>query len=169
MKKFKHQLKQDNGFTIIEVMIVLAIAAVIMLIVFLAVPALQRNSRNTQYRSEAGRWLSAANEFVSNSNGTLPVCGSYPCNSATAGNDPNKILGYVGNVSNITSIDEVTPGQTAAALTPTLSKAVLETGVTCGATGGASVTVSSGGTKSIVLVYATENTAGGVVAQCSQS
>jgi prepilin-type N-terminal cleavage/methylation domain-containing protein len=32
-----------KGFTIIEVLIVLAIAGVIMVIVFLAVPALQRN------------------------------------------------------------------------------------------------------------------------------
>jgi prepilin-type N-terminal cleavage/methylation domain-containing protein len=43
----KKLLKNEQGFTIIEVMIVLVIAAVIMLIVFLAVPALQRNSRNT--------------------------------------------------------------------------------------------------------------------------
>lgn len=65
--------KQTEGFTIIEVLIVLAIAGLIMLIVFLAVPALQRNSRNTSRRSEAGRYAAAANEFVSNNNGTLPV------------------------------------------------------------------------------------------------
>jgi prepilin-type N-terminal cleavage/methylation domain-containing protein len=34
--------KKEKGFTIIEVMIVLAIAGLIMLVVFLAVPALQR-------------------------------------------------------------------------------------------------------------------------------
>src|SRR5581483_11604752 len=64
------------GFTIIEVMIVLAIAAVIMLIVFLAVPSLQRNNRNTQYKSEAGRILAAANEFVT-SNYAVPTCASF--------------------------------------------------------------------------------------------
>ncbi|MDQ3065292.1 MAG: prepilin-type N-terminal cleavage/methylation domain-containing protein, partial [bacterium] len=38
------RIKNNNkGFTIIEVLIVLAIAGLIMLIVFLAVPALQRN------------------------------------------------------------------------------------------------------------------------------
>jgi prepilin-type N-terminal cleavage/methylation domain-containing protein len=36
-----------TGFTIIEVMIVLAIAGLILLIVFLAVPALEREARNT--------------------------------------------------------------------------------------------------------------------------
>jgi prepilin-type N-terminal cleavage/methylation domain-containing protein len=38
-----YKQKRQQGFTIIEVLIVLAIAALILLIVFLAVPALQRN------------------------------------------------------------------------------------------------------------------------------
>lgn len=62
--------KDNKGFTIIEVLIVLAIAGLIMLIVFLAVPALQRNSRNTERRNEASRLLTAANEFVTNNNST---------------------------------------------------------------------------------------------------
>ncbi len=46
------QIKNKNeGFTIIEVMIVLAIAALILIIVLLAVPALQRNSKNTTLRT----------------------------------------------------------------------------------------------------------------------
>lgn len=65
--------KRTEGFTIIEVLIVLAIAGLIMLIVFLAVPALQRNSRNTERRNEASRLLTTANEFVTNGNGTMPV------------------------------------------------------------------------------------------------
>jgi prepilin-type N-terminal cleavage/methylation domain-containing protein len=55
-----------KGFTIIEVLIVLAIAGVIMVVVFLAVPALQRNSRNNEYKTEAGRILAATSEFISN-------------------------------------------------------------------------------------------------------
>ncbi|MEI7632454.1 MAG: prepilin-type N-terminal cleavage/methylation domain-containing protein, partial [bacterium] len=43
------------GFTIIEVMIVLAIAGIIMAIVFLAIPAIQRSNRNTQRKSDASR------------------------------------------------------------------------------------------------------------------
>lgn len=77
--------KQTEGFTIIEVLIVLAIAGLIMLIVFLAVPALQRNSRNTSRRSEAGRFAAAANEFVSNNNGTLPVAGDAATLQAAVG------------------------------------------------------------------------------------
>ncbi|MEM6998009.1 MAG: prepilin-type N-terminal cleavage/methylation domain-containing protein [Patescibacteria group bacterium] len=66
---------KDNqkGFTIIEVMIVLTIAGLIMLIVFLAVPALQRNSRNTQRRSDAARFSSIVSEYVVNNNGRVPA------------------------------------------------------------------------------------------------
>jgi prepilin-type N-terminal cleavage/methylation domain-containing protein len=68
--------KDQKGFTIIEVLIVLAIAGLILLIVFLAVPALQRNSRNTGRKSDISRIGGAATEYVSNNNGTLPIVGS---------------------------------------------------------------------------------------------
>ena len=40
--------KDKNGFTIIEVVLVLAIAGLIFLMVFIALPALQRSQRDTQ-------------------------------------------------------------------------------------------------------------------------
>lgn len=64
--------KRQEGFTIIEVMIVLVIAAVILLMVFLAVPALQRNSRNTQRKNDVANLLAAVNEYASNNNGQMP-------------------------------------------------------------------------------------------------
>ncbi|MBP7807570.1 prepilin-type N-terminal cleavage/methylation domain-containing protein [Candidatus Saccharibacteria bacterium] len=73
--------KKTEGFTIIEVMIVLVIAAVIILIVFLAVPALQRNSRNNQRKNDAARMSAAVSEFANNASGVLPTTyaevGSY--------------------------------------------------------------------------------------------
>jgi prepilin-type N-terminal cleavage/methylation domain-containing protein len=66
-----------KGFTIIEVLIVLAIAALIMLIVFLAVPALQRNNRNTQRNNDIAGILGGMSEFVNNNNGQLPGSGSF--------------------------------------------------------------------------------------------
>lgn len=66
----KQQLrKKTEGFTIIEILIVLAIAGLILLIVFLAIPQIRRNQANTAMRSEVSRILSAAVEFESNSNG----------------------------------------------------------------------------------------------------
>jgi prepilin-type N-terminal cleavage/methylation domain-containing protein len=69
LKKLKNN---REGFTIIEVMIVLAIAGLILLIVFLAIPALQRASRNTSRKSDAGHISSAVNDYISNTNGVLP-------------------------------------------------------------------------------------------------
>ncbi len=61
------------GFTIIEVMIVLAIAGVIMAIVFLAIPGFQRSSRNTQRKSDATKLAGLITEYASNNNGRLPT------------------------------------------------------------------------------------------------
>src|SRR5580698_3397443 len=68
----KNIKKRNEGFTIIEVMIVLVIAGLILLIVFLAVPALQRNARNTSRKSDASNVIGAVNEFIDNNSGTLP-------------------------------------------------------------------------------------------------
>ncbi len=68
----KLKIKKREGFTIIETMIVLAIAGLIMLIVFLAVPALQRSARNTSRKNDAGNISSAINTWVSNNDGSLP-------------------------------------------------------------------------------------------------
>lgn len=68
----QYKYKKQSGFTIIETMIVLAIAGLIMLIVFLAVPALQRSASNTQRKTDAGNILTAISTFVGNNNGALP-------------------------------------------------------------------------------------------------
>lgn len=157
--------KQNKGFTIIEVLIVLAIAGLIILIVFLAVPALQRNSRNTSYRSEASQLLAGSTEFVNNNNGTLPTASG----SGTAGSDAAKILALTKN-KNITILTVATPGATAA-LSPALTTAILESGVKCGSVGGTSVTPTTTGasTRSLILVFAVENADGSVNAQCQES
>lgn len=61
--------KKTEGFTIIEILIVLAIAGLILLIVFLAIPQIRRNQANTAMRAEVSRVLAAAVEYESNSNG----------------------------------------------------------------------------------------------------
>jgi prepilin-type N-terminal cleavage/methylation domain-containing protein len=82
----KIQKRKEGGFTIIEVLIVLAIAGLIMLVVFLAVPALQRNSRNTQRKNDVSNLLGAVSEYVNNNGGALP-----PDNAAVT---PLTKLGY---------------------------------------------------------------------------
>lgn len=55
-----------KGFTIIEVVLVLAIAGLIFLMVFIALPALQRSQRNTRRRQDMARIITAINDYESN-------------------------------------------------------------------------------------------------------
>ena len=61
-----------KGFTIIEVVLVLAIAGLIFLMVFLALPALQRSQRDTQRKNDASRLRAAITDYSSNNRGKLP-------------------------------------------------------------------------------------------------
>lgn len=70
MKKLNNK---DSGFTIIEVVLVLAIAGLIFLVVFLALPALQRSQRDSQRRSDLGRLMAQLETYASNNNGTYPT------------------------------------------------------------------------------------------------
>jgi prepilin-type N-terminal cleavage/methylation domain-containing protein len=64
--------KRAQGFTIIEVMIVLAIAGLILAIVFFAVPQLQRNARDNQRQSYTTRLKAELDTFAANNQGVYP-------------------------------------------------------------------------------------------------
>jgi prepilin-type N-terminal cleavage/methylation domain-containing protein len=66
----------QKGFTIIEVLVVMAIAGLIMVIVFVAVPALQRSQRNEARNNDARLIANAINECMSNRNGVTGSCDS---------------------------------------------------------------------------------------------
>ena len=68
--RFKKNLQK--GFTIIEVMIVLAIAGLILVVVLIAVPQLQRNQRNEARRSILARISTEVSNYSGNNNGQLP-------------------------------------------------------------------------------------------------
>lgn len=63
---------KTEGFTIIEVVLVLAIAGLIFLMVFIALPALQRSQRDTQRRNDISMLLSKIIDFQTNNRGALP-------------------------------------------------------------------------------------------------
>lgn len=65
--------QKEKGFTIIEVVLVLAIAGLIFLIVFLAVPALQRGQRDQARKSDVGRIIAGVQDWKSNHRGLLPT------------------------------------------------------------------------------------------------
>jgi len=97
--------KRNEGFTIIEVLIVLAIAGLILLIVFLAVPALQRNAHNTAAKSDVSAILGGMNEYVNNNNGTFPTAFGGSGGNLTIGTSGNTAavkLGYYDVTANVT-------------------------------------------------------------------
>ncbi len=79
--------KQQKGFTIIEIMVVLAIAGLILAIVFLAIPQVQRNSRDNARQSVGARIKSEIETYGANNSGTFPfstdtgVDGTQNCSS----------------------------------------------------------------------------------------
>ena len=63
-------MKNNRGFTIIEVVLVLAIAGLIFLMVFLALPALQRSQRDTLRKQQANMIRDAYTRKYANGRGS---------------------------------------------------------------------------------------------------
>ena len=83
----KKTMQKDSGFTIIEVVLVLAIAGLIFLVVFLALPQLQRSQRDSQRQSDVGRLISAVTTYMSNeNNGVSPADAAEITASVVGGN-----------------------------------------------------------------------------------
>jgi prepilin-type N-terminal cleavage/methylation domain-containing protein len=64
--------QRPNGFTIIEVTLVLAIAGIILMTVVMALPALQRSSRNNARKQDVNIMLQAVSKWTLNHSGALP-------------------------------------------------------------------------------------------------
>ena len=159
--KDTYKKKREEGFTIIEVLIVLAIAGLIILIVFLAVPALQRNSRNTQRRNDVSAMLGALQEAVNNNNGQLPAdCNGTGANcwvrNAKMSNYDNQSgsvtwdnRNAAGNVTNSTTVDQVQVYSYAKC-------------------NGGDVTTTNATSRSVAVLFAVETTSGSTP-QCQES
>jgi prepilin-type N-terminal cleavage/methylation domain-containing protein len=78
------KLKDKKGFTLIEIVLVLAIAGLIMVIVFLAVSGAQRSRRDTQRKEDLSRIAAQIESYASNTNGCYPGSAAAPgCAAAT--------------------------------------------------------------------------------------
>lgn len=167
--------KQNNqkGFTIIEVLIVMAIAGLILLIVFLAVPALQRNSRNTQRKNDVAALLGSVSEFATNNNGTLPtvataIAGGVRFSCPTCSTTSEIKLGYftsgvgngVGQVQLVNPYAATGPFVTAAA-----DRVALVVAASCTAAGA----TQSGSARQIVAISASEAGPNSFTGSCQES
>ena len=63
---------RKNGFTIVEVILVLAIAGLIFMMVFMAVPALRRSQRDAQRREDMLLLVENVKDYQRNNRGALP-------------------------------------------------------------------------------------------------
>lgn len=120
---------KTKGFTIIEVVLVLAIAGLIFLVVFLALPALQRGQRDNQRKQDLSKFMSQVTAYSSNNQGQLPA---YNQSGATAN---TSWATFVGNYLTVggTSFADPTNGSTYAVTQQAASTgAGLPTGVTAG-------------------------------------
>lgn len=86
---------KKSGFTIIEVVLVLAIAGLIFLMVFVALPSLQRSQRDTQRKNDLSTLSSAIVSYSSNNNKLPSDTGTFYTN-ITSG-DSGKWSGFIYN------------------------------------------------------------------------
>ena len=100
----KRNSNTKKGFTIIEVVLVLAIAGLIFLMVFVALPALQRSQRDTQRRDDMGRLITAVQNWQSTHKNKIPqsadtLNGDFLTGYLTTGGDsfadPSTGLNYI--------------------------------------------------------------------------
>ena len=167
-----YKQKREQGFTIIEVLIVLAIAALIFLIVFLAVPALQRNSRNTSRKSDVANILAAVNEYVSNNNGTLPTTcsGTNPVQVGPAATGSQAKVGYYTGgcvTSGVASGQvEILAAYSAIAALNAANKdyVIIVPAAQCSGGG-----TTAGGARQLAAVYEIENGSASYAPQCQES
>ena len=145
----------NKGFTIVEVLIVLAIAGAILAAILIAVPALQRNSRNTKVRSAANSLASGFSEATSANSGTAPTAGTWATPNFT----------WTGANAVVTKVGAGLTVSTAAVPTTfTASSLYVEFGQVCSG----NTATSTGATSSnVAIVYAVE-TGGTVGSACVQ-
>jgi len=165
------KLNTNKGFTIIEVLIVLAIAGLILLIVFLAVPALQRSARNTTRKNDVSALSGGITEYQNNNNGSLPqklnagatagkydLCLATPCVATEA--KATVTIGYYKGVGaaagDIEQLGTAGPNTANAAT----DNAYVLVGDVCNGTG-----YAAGSSNSVAIEYGVE-TSGGFAWNC---
>lgn len=144
---------KTKGFTIIEVVLVLAIAGLIFLVVFLALPALQRGQRDTQRKQDLGKLMSQVTSYQSNNQGSLPVGAwdttlktNYLTVNSTPYADPS-------NGSTYSLLQQATAPTGTATPAPSAGQILIYPGLTCGSTNGVQGTISTTSRTFAAVIY----------------
>lgn len=164
-----NKLKKQNseGFTIIEVMIVLVIAGVIILIVLMAIPAMQRNSRNTAIKNDASAVVAAISEFKSNNDGTAPnKTGTLSSGSTVTIDGATGSTASSGKVQGDTKVTGTADAPDSEVPTGTVTVLYGYKCVGSGYSGSSSVTVNG---RSVAVIYSVEQSGGAKAGKCIDS
>src|SRR5689334_10193035 len=94
-------LKKDRGFTLIEVVIVLAIGALLIMVVLQAVTSANQSSRDSTRKQEVGRMVSLLETAASNNGGQYPTTANFLSTTAPGIGAYDATL--AGKYSNVTS------------------------------------------------------------------
>ena len=130
--------ENNKGFTIIEVVLVLAIAGLIFLMVFIALPALQAGQRDTARKSDVSNVAAAVNSYSSANRGAFPADGTgLDTQLGASGSGTGKTYEALSN--NVTSV--VVNSSKPATVVATDGVITVYKGMKCG-TNGASGAVS---------------------------
>ena len=159
-----------KGFTIIEVVLVLAIAGLIFLMVFIALPALQAGQRDTARKSDVSNVASAVSTYTGSNRGSFPAAGSTLDNSlgASGTGTAKKYSSLSNNITSVTVVTGVASGANVAV--PVVDGGIkVVQGKTCGTTPGTSdnAYVSNGTARQYVVLTRLEGGSG--TGYCLQS
>lgn len=145
---------RTKGFTIIEVVLVLAIAGLIFLMVFIALPALQRGQRDTGRKNDVSNVAASVNTYRANNKGSF------------TGLDSAKLQANIDALSEFAvtdvTVNTTNPGSTTAIVTgiqvfPTRK---------CGSIANATVNLTAGASRGAAIVVGLENNGTTVQGYC---
>ena len=152
-QRFMSVPNKAKGFTIIEVVLVLAIAGLIFLVVFLALPALQRGQRDTQRKQDLGKVMSQIVSYQSNNQGVLPngvwdttFKTSYLTVNSTPFADPSDGTTYVFTQQTAAPTGSAVPA-------PGVHSIFIYPGLTCGSANGVQGTISTTSRTFAAVIY----------------
>ncbi len=161
-------LKKQNqkGFTIIEVLIVLAIAALIMLVVFLAVPALRRNAANSGRANDAAKISAAVTDCLTNRNGVTAGCQAIGATAIDV-TDLSQLTTVPAAANFVNPGAAGIPAPLASGTDTDASAFVVQYKVKCDTVTAANLgqAIVSTNTRDFVIQY-NKKTSGGVILQC---
>ncbi len=139
---------KKKGFTLIEIVIVLAIAALILVIVFLAVGGAQRSQRDNASQDAAGKVVAAFSNYLGDNNGVATIGTAID----TAAGAPPKYPSYL---KDITSGTGVIPTLSSTAPTNTTTF-VYSVGGSCSSTGVYTPGSGTGTSTKVAVAYWSE-------------